>query len=511
MILALSILLIQQFSFSPGGERRRVVQPIVVPKTWAGKQAIAAKMLSAAGDLEDGAEEQLKRLGAAAFEPALQHYIAICRTKKPPTLNLLERFLDSIATQSNYARLEQALKLAPPKSSEYRELRWLTIKTGPPRKFVPMMLKELRAQPKPMGGFAYFDPMPLEYISNSTDPEAVRFMIRVLRDPMQRLEWRSAAYENLARVGGRPGCEAILAAKNHRGPLPSLEARMALNSPPDRFADNQMSQLLKQETTTDGRHWGLFRSGVLGNAGDLWLAENVKGRWTHPLFSGVSLDRSRHMMRNSKPTKKMIQGKTAEQLLAGAWVYVLIGNLDIAKDSDGDGLTDIEEARLGTDPHNRDTDGDGIPDAIDPWPLVAPRKLSNAESVLAAAIEAESHFGTMGAPMIFGVKGDETPFEIPGQSGPSFWPTKIHPETEGLKDGYSTGPFCSVYYVSFGEPNKKGIGWQNRYIVWNKPHTEAQVQVISYSGPLTGGGEDVYLRKYKGEWLVVRTRGAFVS
>ena len=32
------------------------------------------------------------------------------------------------------------------------------------------------------------------------------------------------------------------------------------------------------------------------------------------------------------------------------------------KDSDGDGLTDAEEAILGTDPNNPDTDGDGIPD-----------------------------------------------------------------------------------------------------------------------------------------------------
>jgi hypothetical protein len=33
-----------------------------------------------------------------------------------------------------------------------------------------------------------------------------------------------------------------------------------------------------------------------------------------------------------------------------------------ADDSDGDGLTDLEEAALGTDPHNPDTDGDGLGD-----------------------------------------------------------------------------------------------------------------------------------------------------
>ncbi|HPQ94677.1 MAG: hypothetical protein KDI44_04100 [Thiothrix sp.] len=34
-------------------------------------------------------------------------------------------------------------------------------------------------------------------------------------------------------------------------------------------------------------------------------------------------------------------------------------------DSDGDGLSDAEEASLGTDPNNPDTDGDGLPDGLE--------------------------------------------------------------------------------------------------------------------------------------------------
>ena len=37
----------------------------------------------------------------------------------------------------------------------------------------------------------------------------------------------------------------------------------------------------------------------------------------------------------------------------------------LQKDSDGDGLTDIVEAKFQTDPNNADTDGDGIPDDLD--------------------------------------------------------------------------------------------------------------------------------------------------
>ena len=39
------------------------------------------------------------------------------------------------------------------------------------------------------------------------------------------------------------------------------------------------------------------------------------------------------------------------------------------RDSDGDGLTDIQELLLGTDPNNPDTDGDGFKDGEDPFPL----------------------------------------------------------------------------------------------------------------------------------------------
>lgn len=42
----------------------------------------------------------------------------------------------------------------------------------------------------------------------------------------------------------------------------------------------------------------------------------------------------------------------------------------IDRDSDGDGLTDLAEERLITDPQSADTDGDGLPDGSDSLPQV---------------------------------------------------------------------------------------------------------------------------------------------
>jgi hypothetical protein len=52
-------------------------------------------------------------------------------------------------------------------------------------------------------------------------------------------------------------------------------------------------------------------------------------------------------------------------------------------DRDGDGLTDLVEERLGTDPTNADTDRDGIPDGVDPAPLTKPANDPRGRFVLA--------------------------------------------------------------------------------------------------------------------------------
>jgi len=49
-------------------------------------------------------------------------------------------------------------------------------------------------------------------------------------------------------------------------------------------------------------------------------------------------------------------------------VYLTLDIEIIARDSDGDGLTDIIEDKFHTDKYNKDTNGNGIPDNIDPNP-----------------------------------------------------------------------------------------------------------------------------------------------
>jgi hypothetical protein len=57
----------------------------------------------------------------------------------------------------------------------------------------------------------------------------------------------------------------------------------------------------------------------------------------------------------------------------------------LQKDSDGDGLTDLAEERLMTDPLSRDTDGDGLEDGVDPLPTVPFRRDAAPDSARALA------------------------------------------------------------------------------------------------------------------------------
>jgi hypothetical protein len=145
--------------------------------------------------------------------------------------------------------------------------------------------------------------------------------------------------------------------------------------------------------------------GELGSGG-YWIVHSSNGgrTWDAPLYTGL---------RQNMPYVVVPSSKLPLLTRAGVQIEVQVRELDVEsitfppvdlqmkreandlfiefawsalrRDSDSDGLTDLVEERIATDPHNRDTDGDGIADAEDRLPQVA-RATTTAEGEVLARL-----------------------------------------------------------------------------------------------------------------------------
>jgi hypothetical protein len=80
----------------------------------------------------------------------------------------------------------------------------------------------------------------------------------------------------------------------------------------------------------------------------------------------------------------------------------------LRKDSDGDGLTDLAEERLMTDPQSRDTDGDGLEDGVDPLPTVPLRRGAPSPATRALAAFLAGSWNVSQAAIVEGIPDGPT-------------------------------------------------------------------------------------------------------
>jgi hypothetical protein len=470
----------------------------------------------------DAAEiKQLESLGDAAFEPLFDAYLKACAAYNKnhssedssdyySRCSDLAEVLPKVVTGRRTPQLVAAYRRCDAQAIEEDLLVNLLATHGSPDQVVPLFLESLQNE-RGTGENGL-----LKYIAYSEHPDAVKYMIGQLKDPNAKRDRREAAYVNLARTGGKAGLDAVLAQRRSRTLLRPLEQRLELDKVGSKGKDLShfeeyrrltQSNLVEERTDDQGRTWGLLQSSILGSHGDLWIARKVDGHWVEPRFSGVSVQGVTSWAK-PKPPEPTVGGKTGRELAQGAWFNVLPGNPDLQRDSDGDGLTDVAEQRLGTDPHNKDTDGDGDPDDIDPWPNAPFRKLSDAEEVLAVAFEARYHFADSESPAIFFAEEGMKPFEMVGWAGPVIWRSARKDENWSLplEWCYQQG----VGFLRFGTVSE-GKEWTEKIIRWNGDHTEAYVLISTYYGGLEGTGYGIKLRKIEEQWVVVWMEMEYIS
>ncbi|MEA2345228.1 MAG: hypothetical protein QOF63_3397 [Thermoanaerobaculia bacterium] len=149
--------------------------------------------------------------------------------------------------------------------------------------------------------------------------------------------------------------------------------------------------------------------------GGYWILRSFDrgATWNPPLFTGLRMMQPYEVVIGSTLPMLRDDGVRIEVAIKGVEDHRIALDLKwrvLERDSDGDGLTDLMEERVFTDPNSADTDGDGLPDGVDPLPQVAFRQSSgDVSGIIAAAIETYCGSDQTGARTIF-VAGDPADF-----------------------------------------------------------------------------------------------------
>jgi Bacterial TSP3 repeat len=245
---------------------------------------------------------------------------------------------------------------------------------------------------------------------------------------------------------------------------------------------------IAQTTAADGTTYAIVSGNLLGGF-DFFLISSRSpadlGGWSRPKL----VDRS-HVLGVRRADLRPGAGQTLSLTFTFRFTPaprdLQISLLDVNRDSDGDGWTDLEEARLETDPHDPDSDGDGMPDGADVCPLYpASNEDAGSDSIiLQKAVFAA--FGLTGSRQLLYVTPDSPRVHVFGYGGPILFD---HPIT---KESLPGGPHVS---------------WR----IADRTATTARVELSDREAATSGGGQDVLLRKIGGFWVVVSRKTTWVS
>jgi hypothetical protein len=473
------------------GYRAGTLPPL--PASDTDKRALVSRLTSQFEILDNAERAQLQKLVPFSFQPLLARYVVWAkafdaRPENDHSLALYEIITDAIPLLRATCQKEDTSAIMTAWRSLGQTNTWrayleeILQDRGDPAGYVPILVEHLRRLPvNERQGLAA-----LAAVARSSHPDAVAFMLEALRNPRAAEAWRREAFQHLAGTGGAEGAEAVRAARPQRG------ARKPWWDQID-MAEIERHASLGMETDARGRTWLLFHSAILGNHSDLFVVQKLGSKWGKPLFTGAWTDRT-----FDSPAPRSFRGIPIARLLSTEWIRIFPDDDTIRRDTDGDGLTDAVEVRLGTNPKNADTDGDGLPDAVDPCPNAAPRPLEDTEKIIAACIEARFFLDDRGTPAILSVEGVK-PFEVYGYAQTVMW--QVSRRASPMGKLYGGG----VNMVDFSQPERGGPR-KPGFVQYGPDHKTARTMIGRVSGGLNGDWIEATLKKVDDELFVVDLR-----
>jgi hypothetical protein len=255
--------------------------------------------------------------------------------------------------------------------------------------------------------------------------------------------------------------------------------------------------------TMGGTTYAVFIDYLFGGM-DLLLvsSKNPDGLlWSRPHLVPLKLYRGMHSMAlapgkrkdvlilsftQDAPPKRAIMEGTNDPGATAPVIGPQSVEIDLAvvlHDSDGDGLTDAEETRLGLNPRRADSDGDGIGDRDDTAPEFAPPGLTSEDEILLQ----KAFFAT------FGISESRYTMFVDNVRS-----TPIQPW------GFRGQVIYNVHPTEYGAVS---AGWK----IAKRDATSAVVELFDGEGPLAAGGVNVRLEKKNGRWTVVAVENTWIA
>lgn len=184
------------------------------------------------------------------------------------------------------------------------------------------------------------------------------------------------------------------------------------------------------------------------------------------------------------------------------------------RDSDGDGLADFVESRLGTDPERKDSDSDGIDDSKDPFPRVPFHEPSTEIEEETAAVFEQFHlFEEATSDLVVFVS--ELALPASGREGSTLIVAPKALDAFKAKSGLDGAAFIGIGPNNAGGARVAGpIAAFTRGSAGPFPTPDPRDRrygLTIYRGPLNAVGYDIIVRRTERGCLVRSLRQVWVS
>ena len=297
---------------------------------------------------------------------------------------------------------------------------------------------------------------------------------------------RGAAYARLGAIGTPESLAAVGRIEQSMADVPLTPPTVPLGVWPSvSWHMRDVDQVpMATAIAPDGTTFAIVAASLLGGFDLFLISTRTPGdpqSWSRPKLLGPAAQRE-----GNRGASLAFRGP-ATLVLATSGTEMQFALDDIERDSDGDGWTDIEEGRIGTNPHAPDSDGDGLPDGRDVcplWPRPSATPLDDNETILQGAVFAA--FALTGSRQMLYVTPATPRVHVRGYGGPIIFDRPLP----------SSGSSGGVY-----------VSWRIR----ERSAADAVVEVTDWEGLLAAGGQDVFLKKVLGRWTVVAVKATWVS